>query len=101
VSLGQLSVSPTALAFDIPVMLGVALLCVPIFRSGFVVTRMNGALFLLCYAAYLGWLVLSNSAGGVPAGFVLVLQKGLLPLAIVFTVVTFVLSVRSEPRKTL
>lgn len=98
VSLGQLSVSPTALAFDIPVMLGVALLCVPIFRSGFVVTRMNGVLFLLCYAAYLGWLVLSNSAGGVPVGFVLVLQKGLLPLAIVFTVVTFVLSMRSEPR---
>ena len=98
VSLGNLPVAPAALALDIPVMLGVALLCVPIFRAGFVVTRANGVLFLFCYLAYLTWLVLSNSAGGAPDWLANVLLGGLMPLAVVFTLVSFVLSVSEERR---
>lgn len=95
VSLGQLPVAPTAMALDIPVMLGVALLCVPIFRSGFVVTRTNGALFILCYVAYLVWLI-ASSTGPAPEWLSPLLLGGLMPLAVVFTLVSFVLSVSNE-----
>ncbi|XOQ65649.1 MAG: Conjugal transfer protein TraR [Pseudomonas helleri] len=47
-----LSVSPNALAFDLPVMLGVAVLCLPVFYTGYRVTRAEGLLFLGLYLAY-------------------------------------------------
>ena len=47
-----LSVSPNALAFDLPVMLGVAALCLPVFYSGYRITRVEGLLFLGLYLAY-------------------------------------------------
>ncbi|WP_248746815.1 calcium/sodium antiporter [Pseudomonas sp. MWU12-2037] len=47
-----LSVSPNALAFDLPVMLGVAMLCWPVFYSGYRITRAEGLLFLGLYLAY-------------------------------------------------
>ena len=47
-----LSVSPNALAFDLPVMLGVAALCLPVFYTGYRVTRGEGLLFLGLYLAY-------------------------------------------------
>jgi cation:H+ antiporter len=96
VSLGQLPVAPAALALDIPVMLGVALLCVPIFRTGFVVTRANGILFILCYVAYLSWLVLVNTGVVIPGWAPALLLGGLIPLAIMFTLVSFVMSISSE-----
>jgi len=47
-----LSVSPNALAFDLPVMLGVAALCMPVFYSGYRITRAEGLLLLALYLAY-------------------------------------------------
>ena len=47
-----LSVSPNALAFDIPVMLGVAALCLPLFYSGYRITRAEGLMLLGLYLAY-------------------------------------------------
>lgn len=47
-----LSVSPNALDFDLPVLLGVTLLCLPVFYSGYRVTRAEGLLFLALYLAY-------------------------------------------------
>ncbi|MBC2678462.1 calcium/sodium antiporter [Pseudomonas baltica] len=47
-----LSVSPNALDFDLPVMLGVTLLCLPLFYSGYRVTRIEGLVLLGLYVAY-------------------------------------------------
>lgn len=47
-----LSVSPNALDFDLPVMLGVTLLCLPLFYSGYRVTRTEGLVLLGLYLAY-------------------------------------------------
>lgn len=47
-----LSISPNALAFDLPVMLGVALLCLPLLLSGYRITRTEGVLLLSLYMAY-------------------------------------------------
>ncbi|MES2871663.1 MAG: calcium/sodium antiporter [Pseudomonadota bacterium] len=47
-----LPVSPNALAFDLPVMLGVAVLCLPVFYAGYRVTRAEGVLLLGLYLVY-------------------------------------------------
>jgi len=45
------------IAIDIPVMLGVALLCIPVFISGRKVSRIEGVFFVCAYLAYLSYLV--------------------------------------------
>lgn len=47
-----LSVSPNALDFDLPVMLGVVVLCLPVFYTGYRVTRAEGLVLLGLYLAY-------------------------------------------------
>ncbi len=47
-----LSVSPNALDFDLPVMLGVVALCLPVFYTGYRVTRAEGLVFLSLYLVY-------------------------------------------------
>ena len=52
-------VSPAALVFDIPVMIGVAVACLPVFFTGYVISRWNGALFLFYYIAYTAYLIMA------------------------------------------
>lgn len=59
---GPLSVSPNALDFDMPVMLAVAALCLPVFYSGYRVTRAEGLLLLTLYLAY-GLHIISFTTG--------------------------------------
>ena len=47
-----LSVSPNALVFDLPVMLGAVVLCLPMFYTGYRVTRAEGLVLLGLYLAY-------------------------------------------------
>lgn len=52
-----LAVTPELIQIDIPVMLAVALLCIPVFFTGWRVSRAEGVLFVGLYAAYLGLLL--------------------------------------------
>lgn len=54
------AVSPAAMAFDIPVMIAVAVACLPIFFTGWRIDRWEGSLFLLYYGAYTGYIVLQS-----------------------------------------
>ncbi len=47
-----LSVSPNALDFDLPVMLAVVVLCLPVFYTGYRVTRAEGLVLLGLYLVY-------------------------------------------------
>ncbi|HKL14631.1 MAG TPA: calcium/sodium antiporter [Balneolaceae bacterium] len=58
---GGLTVSPALIAFDIPVMIGVALACLPIFFTGGVISKQEAVLFLAYYVAYTLYLVLAAS----------------------------------------
>lgn len=58
VSPKAISVSPNALAFDFPVMIAVAVACLPIFFSGYRINRWEGLLFFGYYLAYTLYLVL-------------------------------------------
>ncbi len=53
-----IAVSEAALRFDIPVMTAVAVACLPVFFTGNLIARWEGALFLGYYAAYIAYLVL-------------------------------------------
>ena len=44
--------------FDIPVMLGVAFACFPVFLTGHTISRWEGAMFLCCYVAYVAIMVM-------------------------------------------
>jgi cation:H+ antiporter len=52
-----LNISPAALAFDIPVMIAVAVACLPIFFTGHLIARWEGALFFFYYVAYTSYLI--------------------------------------------
>ncbi len=56
-----LPVAPVAVAFDIPVMVAVALVCLPIFFTGGEIARWEGALLLVYYLIYATYLVLAAS----------------------------------------
>lgn len=53
-----IDISSTALQFDIPMMIVVSVMCLPIFISGYVVSRKEGILFISYYGFYLGYLIL-------------------------------------------
>ncbi|MFL9814588.1 calcium/sodium antiporter [Stutzerimonas sp. VN223-3] len=65
VSADGLSISPNALAFDLPVMLAVFGACLPIFFSGYQIKRWEGTMFLGYYLAYTLYLVMFST--GLPA----------------------------------
>lgn len=54
-------VSKAALAFDMPVMIAVALACFPIFFAGYRISRPNGAMLLSFYFAYIVYLIFSSN----------------------------------------
>lgn len=90
VSPGGLEVSQTALRLDIPVMIVVALACLPIFFTGHVIARWEGGLFLAYYFAYTGYLILavtneaiSRISGCVMLGFVVPLTVVTLLIGVV------------------
>lgn len=54
-------VSSELIRIDIPIMLGVALLCIPVFVSGRKISRFEGGLFVSAYVAYLGYLIIERT----------------------------------------
>lgn len=57
-----IQVSTAALAFDLPVMMAVAVACLPIFYTGNLIARWEGLLFLGYYIAYVAYLVFAATA---------------------------------------
>jgi cation:H+ antiporter len=73
--------APAALLrFDLPVMVAVALACLPIFASGALIARWEGALFLFYYAAYTAYLVLAAQQHDALPAFSAVMEAFVLPL---------------------
>ena len=86
VSPAAISVSPNALAFDFPVMIAVAVACLPIFFAGYRINRWEGLLFLAYYVAYTLYLILSST--GRP--FADVMGEAILGYVLPLTAVTLV-----------
>ncbi len=89
-------VASSVLRFDFPVMLAVALACLPICFSGFRISRWEGAVFLFYFVAYILYLLLNASqSAGLPR-FGLTMLFFVIPLtALTFAVIGW-RSVRSR-----
>jgi cation:H+ antiporter len=57
----SLTVSSALLAFDLPVMVAVAVACLPIFFTGNLIARWEGGLFFAYYLAYTAYLILAST----------------------------------------
>ena len=80
---GGLPAPAALLRFDLPVMIAVALACLPIFASGATIARWEGALFLFYYAAYTAYLVLAAQQHDALPAFSAVMEAFVLPLTAV------------------
>lgn len=85
-----INVSASALAFDIPVMIAVALATLPIFFTGNLIARWEGGLFLFYYLAYMAYIVLSATGSLQERNL---LTDAMLWFAIPFTVITLFVAI--------
>jgi cation:H+ antiporter len=83
-------VPPSALHFDLWVMLAVAIACVPVFRSGGEIARWEGAVFLGYYVAYATYLILAASEHDALPAYSDAMLGFVLPLTVVTLVVVAV-----------
>jgi cation:H+ antiporter len=75
-------VSPAALRFDIPVMIVVAVACLPVFFSDYSIARWEGVVFLVYYAAYLTYLCLAATEHDALEGFKSLMGLFVIPLTL-------------------
>jgi cation:H+ antiporter len=93
---GGLSVAPSMLSFDLPIMVAVALACLPIFAAGHQISRWEGALFFAYYIAYLTYLILAATTHAALPIFSGIMLAFVLPLTVV-TLVVLLLRHRKQP----
>lgn len=93
---GGLDISAKVIRFDMPVMLAVALVCLPVFWTRGIITRMEGALFVLYYGLYTTYIVLSATQSPTLPGYQRILGFVVLPLTLIALAVGIVGSVRAR-----
>jgi cation:H+ antiporter len=77
-----LPVAPQVLNFDLPVMIGAALICVPIFFSGKMIARWEGAVLLMFYIMYTIYVYLSATQASELSLFQAALLFFVIPLTV-------------------
>lgn len=80
----------SVLAFDIWVMLAVALACLPVFLTGREIARWEGGVFLAYYAAYAVYLVLAAQQHDALQPFSTAMMAFVVPLTVVTLVVSMI-----------
>lgn len=90
VSLDGLAVAASALRFDFPIMIAVAVACLPIFFTGARIERWEGGLFLAFYFAWTGWLVLAATGHAALSPFNAAMTLFVLPLTAITLLVLMV-----------
>lgn len=83
---GGVAVADAALRFDIPVMLAVAVACLPVFFAGHIITRWNGLFFLAFYVAYTVYLILDANDHAAIEPYSVVMLGFVLPITAVAVV---------------
>jgi len=82
-----LEISESFIRFDIPVMIAVALACLPIFFTGGVISRGEGALLLGYYIAYTLFLVLASSQHDTLPAFSSVMSWFVIPITFIILLI--------------
>jgi len=95
VSPDSIPVPDVAVNVDLPVMIGVAVACLPIFWTGYLINRWEGIYFLGVYAAYIVWLILDSGEYSARDPYATIMLAVALPI----TVVVFVGAAIMERRR--
>ena len=96
VSAEGVAVSDAAFRLDIPVMIAVALACLPVFFTGHLIARWEGALFLAYYCAYNAWIVIAATYPSFTRTFATVMLGVVVPLTVITLLTGVVRHIRSE-----
>ena len=94
---GGVAVSETAVAVDIPVMLAVAAICLPLFFTGSQISRWEGVLLLVYYVAYTTYLIMSAASHVQLSVFANSMLYVVIPLTLLVVGMTVVRSLRKQP----
>ena len=96
-----IAVSAAAMRFDIPVMIAVALACLPLFLTGNLIARWEGGLFFTYYVAYTTYLVLAATQANITRTFATIMIMFVVPLTAITLLVGVIRSVgRSSQNRT-
>lgn len=90
------TVAPAAESFDIPVMIAVAVACLPIFFTGHLIARWEGALFFCYYVVYTLYLILNVAQHDSLPMFSAVMWLFVIPLTVITMLVSVVRAVRAR-----
>ena len=91
-------VTPAALTFDIPVMIATAVVCLPIFFTGYQIGRLEATLFLGYYAAYVCYLIMAAGAHEALPALRTAMLYVVLPATALLLLISVVRQVRRTPR---
>jgi cation:H+ antiporter len=95
---GGINVSSSALHFDIPVMIAVAVACLPIFFTGNVIARWEGLLFFGYYLAYIAYLIIGSKHHDILPIFSAVMIVFIIPLTILTLIIITIRSILSNKK---
>jgi cation:H+ antiporter len=93
---GGLTVASSTIAVDLPVMLAVAAVCLPVFMTRFTIDRWEGALLFTSYVVYVAYLVLSAVGSPQLATFVSAVTWGFLPVSAGAVLLSVIAGKRSQ-----
>jgi cation:H+ antiporter len=91
-----ISVQPAVIGFDLPVMIAAAIVCLPIFFTGNVISRWEGAIFLGYYIAFTLFLVLTATDHHLLPVFNMLMGWFVLPMTIITGVVILIKEIRKN-----
>ncbi len=92
---GGIAVAPGTLSFDIPIMIAVAVACLPIFFTGHLIARWEGVVFVGYYLAYALYLILASLDHDALPLFSTTMMAYVLPLTAITLLVLYVRAARS------
>ncbi len=100
VSPASIAIPPAMLSFDMPVMLAVAFVCMPIFFTGGVITRWEGGILFAYYFAYTIYLVLDAQEHEQLSTYGTAMLYFVIPITCLTLVVLFLRAHRQGPPST-
>jgi cation:H+ antiporter len=93
-----IDVNPALRHFDIPVMIAVAVACLPVFFTGGVIARWEGGLFFAYYLAYAAYLVLDSSGHAALPAYSAIMLEFVLPITFVTLLVLLLRALHQASR---
>lgn len=96
IAAGGIEIAPSALRFDLPIMVAVALVLLPIALTGLDVSRWEGALLVGFYVAYIAYLVLEATGHAVLGTYGAAMLWFVIPLTALWLVAATIAELRKR-----